>query len=410
MKNILQKKKIKPQRIIIADHSLGSEQVEKLFIFSKINGLAIGKLPQITDFKETSLNKFSTKPIVFEDVLGRSQKTHDINKLIEIQDKVILVTGAGGSIGSELCRQILNFKPKKLIIYEQNEYNLYKVLEILESKNIISILGDVKNKNKMENTIKKYKPQIVFHAAALKHITFVENDPLEALKNNFLSTVELSNICEKNSVSKMIFISTDKAVNPTNVMGASKRLCEKYIQMISKNSKTNFKIIRFGNVLGSTGSVIPLFEKQIQKGGPITITHPKVTRFFMTIREAVELVLISSVIKSKKNGSINILEMGEPVKIIDLAEKMIKLIATDKKGEIEIKFTKLRKGEKIHEELFYKKEQIKKTSENGILETNTLLFPLIKKDVDRLIETIKNNLTTDSIILLKKNLPEYFTE
>ena len=410
LKNILLKKKLKPQRIIIADHSLDSAQVENLFIFSKINGLAIGKLPQITDFKEDTLDKFSTKPIVFEDILGRSQKTHDINKLIEIQDKVILVTGAGGSIGSELSRQILNFKPKKLIIYEQNEYNLYKVLEGLKSKNIISILGDVKNKNKMENTIKKYKPQIVFHAAALKHITFVENDPLEALKNNFLSTVELSNICERNRVSKMIFISTDKAVNPSNVMGASKRLCEKYIQMISKNSKTNFKIIRFGNVLGSTGSVIPLFEKQIQKGGPITITHPKVSRFFMTIREAVELVLISSVIKSEKNGSINILEMGEPVKIIDLAEKMIKLIATDKKGKIEIKFTKLRKGEKIHEELFYKKEEIKKTSENGILETNTLLFPLIKKDVDKLITTIKNNLTKDSIILLKKNLPEYLVE
>ena len=410
LKNILLKKRLKPQRIIIADHSLDSAQVENLFIFSKINGLAIGKLPQITDFKEASLNKFSTKPIVFEDILGRSQKTHDINKLIEIQDKVILVTGAGGSIGSELSRQILNFKPKKLIIYEQNEYNLYKVLEGLESKNIISILGDVKNKNKMENTIKKYKPQIVFHAAALKHITFVENDPLEALKNNFLSTVELSNICERNKVSKMIFISTDKAVNPSNVMGASKRLCEKYIQMISKNSKTNFKIIRFGNVLGSTGSVIPLFEKQIQKGGPITITHPKVSRFFMTIREAVELVLISSVIKSEKNGSINILEMGEPVKIIDLAEKMIKLIATDKKGKIEIEFTKLRKGEKIHEELFYKKEEIKKTSENGILETNTLLFPLIKNDVDKLITTIKNNLTKDSIILLKKNLPEYLAE
>ena len=180
--------------------------------------------------------------------------------------------------------------------------------------------------------------------------------------------------------------------------------------MISKKSKTNFKIIRFGNVLGSTGSVIPLFEKQIQKGGPITITHPKVSRFFMTIREAVELVLISSVIKSKKNGSINILEMGEPVKIIDLAEKMIKLIATDKKEKIEIKFTKLRKGEKIHEELFYKKEEIKKTSENGILETNTILFPLIKKDVDELITTIKNNLTKDSIILLKKNLPEYLVE
>ncbi len=410
LKNILLKKKLTPQRIIIADHSLSSEQVEDLFFFSKINGLAIGELPQITDFKETSFNKFNTQPIVFEDVLGRSQKTHDVNKLTEIRDKVILVTGGGGSIGSELCRQILKFKPQKLIIYEQNEYSLYKILQALKSENIVTILGDVKNKEKVENTIKKYSPQVVFHAAALKHITFVEDDPLEALKNNFLSTVYLSDMCEKHKISKMIFISTDKAVNPTNVMGASKRLCEKYIQMISKDSKTTFKIIRFGNVLGSSGSVIPLFEKQIQKGGPITITHPKVTRFFMTIREAVELVLISSVLKSKTNGSINILEMGEPVKIVDLAEKMIRLIGTNKKEKIKIKFTRLRKGEKIHEELFYAKEQIKKTQKDCILETNTLLFPLVKKDVDLLIKNIRNNLSEDSILLLKKNLPEYLSE
>ena len=410
LKDILLKKKLSPQRIIIAEHSLNSEQIENLFIFSKLNGLAIGELPQITDFKETSFNKFNTQPLVFEDVLGRSQKTHDVNKLIEIHNKVILVTGGGGSIGSELCRQILKFKPQKLLIYEQNEYSLYKIVEALKSEKIVAILGDVKNKNKIESTVKKYSPQIVFHAAALKHITFVEDDPLEALKNNFLSTVYLSDICEKQKVSKMIFISTDKAVNPTNVMGASKRLCEKYIQMISKNSNTNFKIIRFGNVLGSSGSVIPLFEKQIQKGGPITITHPKVTRFFMTIREAVELVLISSVMKSGINGSINILEMGEPVKIVDLAEKMIRLIGADKKEQIKIKFTKLRKGEKIHEELFYRKEKIKKTQEDGILETNTLLFPLIKSDIDLLITNIKNNIQEDSVLLLRKNLPEYYVK
>ena len=407
LKSILNKKKLLPQRIIIAEHSINTETLESLFVFSKKNGFAVGELPKITDFKDSNLTSFNTKPIVFEDVLGRSQRTHNTTRLNELNNKVIIVTGAGGSIGSELCNQISLFNPKKLIIFEQNEFNLYQISEKLKGKNIVPVLGDIKDIYKFECLIRNEKPDIIFHAAALKHITFVESDPLEALKNNFLSTVNISKVCIKFKVPKMIFISTDKAVNPSNIMGATKRLCEKYIQMISKNASTNFKILRFGNVLGSTGSVIPLFEKQIHNGGPITITHPNITRYFMTIREAVELVLISSVEKSIVNGSINILEMGKPVKIKDLAERMIKLSGKELNKDIKISYTKLRKGEKLHEDLFYQEETIKKTDNEGILETNSILNPLKKFDIEELIKCINNNDEGLCLHFLQKNLPEY---
>ena len=407
LKNILIKKKLLPQRIIIAEHSIDTNNLESLFVFSKKNGFAIGELPKITDLKDSNISNFNTKPIVFEDVLGRTQRTHDTTRLRELYDKVIIVTGAGGSIGSELCNQISLFKPKKLIIFEQNEFSLYKISEKLKGNNIVSILGDIKDNYKFESLIKNEKPDIIFHAAALKHITFVESDPLEALKNNFLSTVNISKMCIKFKVPKMIFISTDKAVNPSNIMGATKRLCEKYIQMISKNSKTNFKILRFGNVLGSTGSVIPLFEKQINNGGPITITHPNITRYFMTIREAVELVLISALDKNTENGNINILEMGKPIKIKDLAERMIKLSGKKLNEDIKISYTKLREGEKLHEDLFYQNEDIKKTENEGILRTSSILNPLKKLDIEELIKNINNNNEDLCIHYLQKNLPEY---
>ena len=272
---------------------------------------------------------------------------------------------------------------------------------------MVPVLGDIKDNYKFGCLIENEKPDIIFHAAALKHITFVESDPLEALKNNFLSTVNISKMCIKFKVPKMIFISTDKAVNPSNIMGATKRLCEKYIQMISNNSSTNFKILRFGNVLGSTGSVIPLFEKQIHNGGPITITHPNITRYFMTIREAVELVLISTFEKSIENGNINILEMGKAVKIKDLAERMIKLSGKELNKDIKISYTELRKGEKLHEDLFYKDETIKKTNKEGILETSSVLNPLKKFDIEELIKCINNNDKELCLHFLQKNLPEY---
>ena len=399
------KKTISPQRIIICDNSISQKMIESLFIFSKKKGLAIGEVPKVSDISSASDHKFSARPIIIEDVLGRKQKVHDPELLKDIYDKVVLVTGAGGSIGSELCRQIYFLNPKKLIMFEQNEFALYKIVNEL-GKNSISVLGDIKDFFKLDKVISKYKPDIIFHSAALKHITFVEQEPMEALKTNFLATAKLCDLCKLHKIRKMVFISTDKAVNPTNIMGASKRLCEKYIQKISSDSKTFFSIVRFGNVLGSTGSVVPLFEEQIQKGGPVTITHPNVCRYFMTIREAVELVLISSQMKERTNGEILILEMGKPVLIKDLAKKMI-VLSGKSDDDIKIEFTQLRKGEKLNEELLFKNERPTKTQVDGILSTQVKLFQMDMLYYNNLISMIQNNSINESMETFRKLLPEY---
>ena len=405
----LKKIKKSPQRIIISDSKVKSETLESLYIFSKRNGLAIGMLPSISEISIKDQGQFIPKPIVIEDILGRKQKVNDPKLLEGIEGKIILVTGAGGSIGSELCRQIHRLKPKLLILLEQNEYNLFKISSQLK-ENILPSLTDIKDFSKMEEILRKFKPDYIFHTAALKHITFVETDPIEALHTNFLATVKLCQLCKFLKIKKMVFISTDKAVNPSNIMGASKRLCEKYIQKIaSKEKDTLFTIVRFGNVLGSTGSVVPVFEKQISEGGPVKITHPKIRRFFMTIREAVELVLISSQLQISDNGEIFILEMGDPIYIKDLAKKMIILSGADEKN-IKIQFTGLRKGEKINEELFFKSEQINKTKVKGILSTTSKLFSQKNSDFDKLIEFITNKRNKNSLEIFEKMLPEYKKE
>ncbi len=404
-------KKIKklPQRIIISDSKVKSETLESLYIFSKRNGLAIGMLPRVSEISIKNQGPFIPKPIVIEDILGRKQKVNDPKLLKDIAGKIILVTGAGGSIGSELCKQIHRLKPKLLILLEQNEYNLFRISSQL-GENILPSLTDIKDFSKMEEILKKFKPDYIFHTAALKHITFVEMDPLEALHTNFLATVKLCQLCKDLKIKKLIFISTDKAVNPSNIMGASKRLCEKYIQKIASNENhTIFTIVRFGNVLGSTGSVVPIFERQISEGGPVKITHPKIRRFFMTIREAVELVLIASQLKISENGEIFILEMGDPIYIKDLARKMIKLSGADEKN-IKIQFTGLRKGEKISEELFFKSEQINKTSVNGILSTTSKLFSPQTSDFDKLVNNITNKKNENSLKIFEKMLPEFNKE
>ena len=262
----------------------------------------------------------------------------------------------------------------------------------------------------MEQILKKFKPHYIFHTAALKHITFVETDPIEALYTNFLATVKLCKLCKELKLKKMIFISTDKAVNPSNIMGASKRLCEKYIQQIASEEKdTTFTIVRFGNVLGSTGSVVPVFEKQISEGGPVKITHPKIRRFFMTIREAVELVLISSQLKISENGEIFILEMGDSIYIKDLAKRMILLSGADQK-HIKIQFTGLRKGEKLDEELFFQSEKIDNTEIKGILSTTSKLFSPKNSDFNKLIYEISNKKCENALKIFEKMLPEYKKE
>ena len=396
-------KKFAPQKIIITDQLIKPESVEKLYVFAQKNGLALGILPKLSNID--SKDSFATNPIAIEDVLGRKQKVHNPKLLKVISNKIVIVTGAGGSIGSEICRQIDLVKPKNLILIEQNEFALYKVLQNLKG-NLSPILADIRDNEKINSIIKEYKPDIVFHAAALKHITFVEDDPIEALKTNFLATFKLCEICKSQNIPKFVFVSTDKAVNPSNIMGASKRLCEKYIQNFSLSSNsTKFSIVRFGNVLGSTGSVMPLFEEQIKQGGPITITDPKVTRYFMTIREAVELVLISSQLKTK-NGEILILEMGKPVLIKDLAKSMINLLG-EKENEIKIIYTGLRKGEKLSEQLFFNEEKVINTNVKGILSTTDKIYNVDTSDYNRLVSYIQKNQTKKAIDKFKKMLPEY---
>mgnify|MGYP001466346820 FL=1 len=403
--NILDKLKKPPERIIVSDQNIEKDVLEDLFIFAKNNGLAIGQINKVSNISITK-NSFDTSPIVIEDVLGRKQNVNDTSKLVEFKNKTILITGAGGSIGSELSRQILSLQPKNIILLDNNEFSLFKISSELKNKCTYT-LSDIRDKIKIDKILAKLKPDFVFHAAALKHISFVEEDPYEAIKTNFLATVSLCKLCIKYKIKKFVFISTDKAVYPSNIMGASKRLCEKFIQQIAKSeSGTNFSIVRFGNVLGSTGSVVPIFENQINLNTEITITHPKVKRYFMTIREAVELVLISSQIKNSKNGNIFILEMGKPVFIKDLAKKMVSLSGKDIKS-IKIKYTGLRKGEKLDELLFFSEEKITKTEINGILCTTTRSF---QTDMQKFEDFIKKASTNKNEALIEdiiKILPEY---
>ncbi len=403
--NILNQLKKQPERIIISDLNIKKDILENLFIFAKNNGLAIGQINKVSNIS-FGKNTFDTTPIVIEDVLGRKQNVNDTSKLVEFKNKSILVTGAGGSIGSELSRQILSLQPKNLILLDNNEFSLFKISNELGNKCVYS-LSDIRDKIKLDKILNKFKPDFIFHAAALKHISFVEEDPYEAIKTNFLATVNLCQLCIKHQIKKLVFISTDKAVYPSNIMGATKRLCEKYIQQIAKvKLKTDFSIVRFGNVLGSTGSVVPIFENQINNNNEVTITHPKVKRYFMTIREAVELVLISSQIKHSKNGNIFILEMGKPVFIKELAEKMITLSGKDVKN-VKIKYTGLRKGEKLNEQLFFSEEKIVKTGVSGILCVSKTPFQTNMKKFEEFISklnTIKNETLVEEII---KILPEY---
>ena len=399
-------KNIELQRIIVSDHNIDSKIIESLYIFSKKNGLAIGIIPKLSNFSLDEEAKFTTNPIAIEDVLGRKQKVHNTPLLSNIKDKVILITGAGGSIGGELVRQVCSLAPKQIILLESNEYALYKISSEIKGSFICKLV-DVRDYLKVEEIIKEFKPDIIFHAAALKHITFVEDEPIEALKTNFLSTVKICELCKLYNVPKMVFISTDKAVYPTNIMGASKRLCEKYIQQMSNSpGKTIFSIVRFGNVLGSTGSVVPLFESQIKKGGPISITHPQVSRYFMTIREAVELVLISSQLEVKKNGQIFILEMGSSILIKDLAKRMI-ILSGKSESEIKIEFTGLRKGEKISEKLFFNEENMNKTDINGILYTSDTLYKIDIASYGNLTSLIIKNKINEAMKKFKEMLPEY---
>lgn len=341
--------------------------------------LEIKIIPYLSDmlFQEDVSLLSQVKDINIEDLLGRDPITFDKNDVHElINDKVILVTGGGGSIGSELCRQIVKYKPKQLIIldiYENNAYEIQQelIMEYGNTINLVTLISSVRDYNKMKVIFEKYRPDIVFHAAAHKHVPLMETVPEEAVKNNVIGTFNCVTLADFYKVSKFVLISTDKAVNPTNVMGATKRCCEMIVQYYSQQSEdTDFIAVRFGNVLGSNGSVIPLFKKQIESGKPVTVTHPDINRFFMTIPEAVSLVMQAGAIA--KGGEIFVLDMGEPVKIITLAENLIRQYGKKPYKDVKIKFTGLRPGEKLYEELLMSEEGLESTAKDKIFIGNQI--------------------------------------
>ena len=336
----------------------------------------------------------SLRDVQIEDLLGR-EPVHLDNKNINslIKNKTVLVTGGGGSIGSELCRQIVKYDPKRLVILDIYENNLYDIEMELRAEypklNLEAIVASVRDKARLNNVFETYKPEIVFHAAAHKHVPLMEKSPLEAIKNNVFGTYNVVNCADEYGVEKFVLISTDKAVNPTNIMGASKRVCEMIVQAKNKVSKTEYVAVRFGNVLGSNGSVIPLFKKQIERGGPVTVTHKDITRFFMTIPEAVQLIL--QAVTYAKGGEIFVLDMGEPVKIYDLAVSLIKLLGYEPNVDIPIEITGLRPGEKLYEEILMSEEGLTSTKHNKIFITEPMSITMeeLEEKLEKLKELLK---------------------
>jgi len=375
----LRRKGKAPRRLIITDHRMSGAVVRGLLDDADRLGMSLARIPRLTDLKDGVADKVTIRPIAVEDLLGRPQLVLDRAAMASlIQGRRVLVTGAGGSIGSELVRQICDYQPAQLVLFEASEFNLYSIdLEIAESFPDLArrpVLGDVRDAARVGGIMAELRPELVFHAAALKHVPMVEYNPDEGVLTNAVGTRIVADACREAGVRLMVQISTDKAVNPTNVMGASKRMAEMYTQSLDleglKDGGTRFVTVRFGNVLGSTGSVVPLFQKQLATGGPLTVTHPDMTRYFMTVREAVELVLQASAFgleRQESRGKIFVLDMGEPVKIVHLARQMIRLAGLRPDHDVRIVFTGLRPGEKLFEEIFHGAEPPLPTERRGIL-------------------------------------------
>ena len=355
--------------ILFSISNIRNEQRKQILQICQSTGCKVRILPGTQDLIKNKNIMENFRDVEIEDLLGRETvklNNKDIKELI--REKVVLVTGGGGSIGSELCRQIAYYNPSKLVIVDIYENNLYDIEQELKYEypklKIEAIVASVRDKKRMDEIFGEFKPYLVFHAAAHKHVPLMETSPLEAIKNNVFGTYNVVNCADEFNVKRFILISTDKAVNPTNIMGATKRLCEMIVQAKDKTSNTEYAAVRFGNVLGSNGSVIPLFKKQIANGGPVTVTHKEITRFFMTIPEAVSLVL--QAMSYAKGGEIFVLDMGEPVKIYDMAQNLIRLSGLEPGVDIQIKITGLRPGEKLYEEILMNEENLKQTKHEKI--------------------------------------------
>lgn len=356
--------------IIIAIPSAGRKEQRKILsICQKVPNCELKILPGVYQLVNGDVSVSKLRNVEIEDLLGREPvqvMTEQIGNYV--YDKVVLVTGGGGSIGSELCRQIAANNPRQLIIFDIYENNAYDIQQELMGKypylNLVVLIGSVRNGRKVDSVFARYQPDIVYHAAAHKHVPLMEDSPNEAIKNNVFGTYKVALAADKYGTKKFVLISTDKAVNPTNIMGASKRICEMIIQVFNNRSETEYVAVRFGNVLGSNGSVIPLFKKQIAAGGPVTVTHPDIVRYFMTIPEAVSLVLQAGV--NAEGGEIFVLDMGQPVKIAELAQNLIRLSGFEVDTDIKIKYTGLRPGEKLYEEILMDEEGLQSTENERI--------------------------------------------
>lgn len=399
------------QEIVLAIPTLKPHERKNIINICQQTGCKMSTLPGIYQLINCDVKVSMLRDVQIEDLLGREAVRTDLESIMSyVKDQKVMVTGGGGSIGSELCRQIADDQPKQLIIIDNYENAAYELQMELGRKHpeldVIVLIVSVQNRRKIRGFFEQYKPDLVFHAAAHKHVPLMEYSPCEAIKNNVFGTMNVASEANRSGVKRMVLISTDKAVRPTNIMGASKRICEMVIQTYNQRSKTEYVAVRFGNVLGSNGSVVPLFKQQIREGGPVTVTHPDIIRYFMTIPEAVSLVLQAGAYA--QGGEIFILDMGEPVKILDLAENMIRLSGLVPGEDIEIKFTGLRPGEKLYEELLIDDDNKKETANKRIFIGQPIKIDEAEFD-EKMKELEKATFSEDENIrqVVKKLVPEY---
>ena len=399
--------------ILIALPSAHSKEIKKIVEEIRESNLIkkIKILPSVTDLINGNVTLSDIHEIELEDLLGRSPVKIDFKAIKDfIQDKKVLITGAGGSIGSELARSILQFNPETLIVFDIDETDIFHLVNNLEAlKNeIIPVIGDIKDESRMASVFEKFSPQIIIHSAAYKHVPVLELYPEEAIKTNIEGTKILAELSLNHNVEEFVFISTDKAINPTSVMGATKRVGEKLLKILNQKNKTKFVSVRFGNVLGSRGSVIPLFKEQIKKGGPVTVTHSEMKRYFMSTSEAVLLVLEASAVG--QGGEVFVLDMGEPIKILDLAKEMIRLSGYEPDVDIPIVFSQIRPGEKLFEEILSAEEGVESTDYEKILKArsaNERSFEVLMEKINLLIKMSSRNNKDGIIKLLKEIVPTY---
>ena len=419
----LTRRDCRPQRLIVCGDALERPAARRLLDFSAEAGIPLARIPRLTDFRETREDDIQRiEPVAIEDLLGRPQAVLDragMRRLIA--GRRVLVTGAGGTIGGELARQIAAYGPARLALLDNGEYALYTIDQELKERFAAvprqAIIADVRERRRIDAVMAAERPELVFHAAALKHVPIVEANPVEGIVTNVLGTRNVAESCRTHGVGTMVMISTDKAVNPANVMGATKRLAEGICQSLDlvearRDHGTRYVTVRFGNVLGSTGSVVPLFQRQLAAGGPLTVTHPEISRFFMTVREAMELVLQASALASedgKARGKIFVLDMGEPVKIVDLAAQMIRLAGKKPGEDVAIAYIGLRPGEKLHEELFYANEELVPTKVTGIrlAAPRAIDYAILARSLDELAEHAREGHEDRLMALLRSLVPEY---